>query len=86
MDVNYENNDGVITKIVTNEEIIDLQQLEDEIANLEEQILNMPSIKTEPDQETLEFWNMENHMLIDKEILQSQIDKKIELLNTLRNI
>lgn len=53
----YIKKDDKLYKVTEQE--IDLVKLENEIARLEQDIENIPEPKTEPDQETLEHYNMQ---------------------------
>lgn len=54
------NDPNIIKQIETVESEIHLDKLERQISDLEAQIKSMPKEKTEPDQETLELWNMQH--------------------------
>ena len=67
-------------------EIVHLDTLQGEINNLQTQIDSVPAGKTVPDQETLDFWNMENPFIMDKEVLNQQLSEKQKLLNELKGL
>ena len=75
-------NPNIIKKIGTIESEIHLDKLEKQIQDLKAQLDNIPEPKTEPDQETLDFWN---EMMIpprneelEKELREKGIVKKIK--------
>ena len=59
---------------------IHLDKLTRQIRDLETQLAAVPEPKTEPDQETLEFWNDHQARALDAEGLQARIRQKKELL------
>lgn len=85
--VKYERIDeNRVKRIEIYESEIRLDELEAEIENLRERIENLPKLKTEPDQETLDFWN---EMMITpsiKEELEEELREKEELLKQLKGL
>ena len=67
-------------------EIVHLDTLQGEIDNLQTQIDSVPIEKTVPDQETLDFWNIENPFSMDKEMLNQQLSEKQKLLDELKGL
>lgn len=62
-----------------------LDKLQANITALQEQIDNIPEEKTEPDQETLDFWN-ENNLIGTKEMLEADLNTKKNFLEYLNNL
>jgi len=80
------NNPNIIKKIETIESEIRLDELEKQIQDLKAQLDNIPEPKTEPDQETLDFWN---EMMLPpprKEALEEELREKEELLKKLKRL
>ena len=80
----YVKKDGKLYKIT--EEEVNVKALENEITNLEQRKSNIPEPKTEPDEETLEFYNVSNISLIEKENIEAELEDKKSLLKELRGI
>jgi len=65
-----------IKVITTNENIIDLRKIREHLEEINKTISELPKPKTQPDQETLEFWNMYN---INEDEKQRLIEEKESL-------
>jgi len=74
---------NIIKKIETIESEIHLDKLEAAIRKLQEQIRNTPKPKSEPDQETLNYWNEMASLSLE---LESKLREKEELLEQLREL
>ena len=79
-------NPNVIKKIETIESEIRLDELEKQIQDLKAQLDNIPEPKTEPDQETLDFWNEMMLPPLRKEELEEELREKEELLKKLKRL
>ena len=77
--------ENIVKKAIVKEIFIDIQRLENEIADLHKKILEIP-FKTKPDQETLDFFNNEHLMLCGKEGLELELQRKESLLIELQNL
>ena len=88
MTTKYEktSNPNIINKIEMVESEIYLNKLTEQVRTLEEEIKNTPEPKTEPDLETLNFFNMQNEMMFDKEDLEMQLKEKKDLLERLTGL
>lgn len=78
-------NPNVIKKIETIESEIRLDELEKQIQDLKAQLDNIPEPKTEPDQETLDFWN-EMMPLANIEDIKIELKEKEKLLAQLKKL
>jgi len=76
-------NPNIIKKIEIVESEIHLDKLEKQISELKAQLDNTPKPKTEPDQETLDFWNSQLEM-IEREELEKRLKEKEDLLKQLK--
>ena len=73
-------NKDTVEIIETRVREIDLRGLRNRIIQIQTDINNLPSIKTKPDQETLDFWNINNNSNQIKEGLeQEKIDLERQL-------
>jgi len=79
-------NPNVIKKIETIESEIRLDELEKQIQDLKAQLDNIPEPKTEPDQETLDFWDEMMLPPLRKEELEEELREKEELLKKLKRL
>ena len=79
------NNPNIIKKIETIESEIRLDELEKQIQDLKAQLDNIPEPKTEPDQETLDFWN-EMMPLANIEDIKIELKEKEKLLAQLKKL
>lgn len=79
------NDPNVIKKIVITESEIRLDELEKEILEIKAQQNNTLKVKTEPDQETLDFWN-EMLPLTDIEHAERELREKEKLLEQLKKL
>ena len=78
-------NPNVIKKIEKIESEIRLDELEKQIQDLKAQLDNIPEPKTEPDQETLDFWN-EMMPLANIEDIKIELKEKEKLLAQLKKL
>ena len=78
-------NPNVIKKIETIESEIRLDELEKQIQDLKAQLDNILEPKTEPDQETLDFWN-EMMPLANIEDIKIELKEKEKLLAQLKKL
>ena len=85
MTTSYKKTDdpNIIMKIETVESEIHLDKLENQISELNKQIKDSPKPKTEPDEETLAFYN---EYTIEDINWQEQIDEKMGFLNQLKEL
>lgn len=63
-----------------------INNLNAQITDLENMTLGLPPLKTEPDQETLEFWNEMNDQSQARSDIQAQIDEKSALIAELEGL
>ena len=83
--VKYERIDeNRIRRIEVYESEIRLDELRQEIRRLREQLKDIPTPKTTPDQETLDFWN--EVMCSDRQILEAEIKEKEKFLKQLEGL
>jgi len=75
---------GRVYKVTEQE--VDVKALENEITNLKQRIESIPKPKTKPDEETLDFYNMNNMDMFEKETLEAEIKDKMVLLKELNSI
>jgi len=88
MTITYEQtaDKNIIKKIETNYDYIYLDKLQTEIDNLQTEIDNIPKPKTKPDEETLEYFNMEMGLITNKEENEKQLKEKQELLDKIKKV
>ena len=88
MRVEYEATDdpNVFMKLTIRDSMVSLVALQKEIETLSTLIEGLPRPKTEPDQETLEFWNAMQVDQIEREGLLKQRDEKARLIEQLEAI
>ena len=68
-----------VIKTVSSESELDLTVFIKAFIKLKNDLMNIPQIKTEPDEETLEYWN-EFFVLPERERIKASIDSKAERL------
>ena len=84
--ITYEKIDeNTVKKIETFESEIYLDKLEKQVSDLVEQIENIPEPKTNPDDETLDFWNSMN-VGISKDELNKTLKDKEKLFKELKGL
>lgn len=79
-------NPNVIKRVQTIESEIYLDKLEAEVEHLQIQIKDIPKMKTEPDQECLDHYNMEIEMMGDHGMFEAELKNKQDLLKILRKL
>lgn len=77
---------NVFVREDTSESFIHLDKLEAKIEVVQQQINDSPDPKTKPDQETLDYYNMEIGMHGDKEMLEAELKEKKDLRDELKSI
>ena len=68
------------------EKLINSNNIKKDIEKLTLQLTKLPNIKTEPDKETLDFWNKNNPYNSVRTEIEIELNKKKELLNNLEDI
>ena len=83
--ITYEKTDDVniIKEVRTVIKEIRIDDIETDIAKLQSQLDNMPMPKTEPDQETLAYYNGNIEMEFRKEDIKTVLKEKQDLLKEL---
>lgn len=71
---------NIFVKSHTSESFIHLDKLIGDIEAIQRQIADLPKPKTEPDQETLDCYNMEMEMHGEKEMFEMELKEKQDLL------
>lgn len=77
---------NIVRQIKTVVSRIYLDKLEGQILKIRAQLNSIPEAKTEPDQETLDFWNEMVALPLNREELEGKLRKKERLLELLREL
>lgn len=77
---------NIFVKSHTSESFIHLDKLIGDIEAIQRQIADLPKPKTEPDQETLDCYNMEMEMFGEAEMLAAELKENKDLRDELKSI